>query len=446
MTNSMKRNPRGGRGPRTVLYALGILVAIMAAVLVKTTVIDNTGLSKVNLTSFNPLTVAPIANQSSDTGMPVYPISPTATDSQTLAVPGHHLDRRRTAPGHHHLAHVGPDHRHPETGRHLPGHRDRPRTTPTRRPSAPRPSTGTSATWHRRSTRSSPSISAGAGGIRVVITGRNFVDATVGRLRHRPGRRHHRQRQGHQDRRPSHRRESAGTVDIRVTAIGAPARSPRRPVHLPGRRASPWCRTPWTDQGRHPGAAVGHRRSPERPRSRSVESPPPTSRSATRAPCWWPWRRPAATVRCRSWSSLRVVPQRPGAAGSPTSYLHRGRRERTAEAPGPRRPVGRAEFRSGIRRSQRPAPAWAMCSGPPVPDRRHRSRRSSWRPARRRRPPVLSDGRALCGPGCRRRTRVWSTSAPPPVSPSASAGAVVPRPRHTAPRRWDRCNASLLWS
>lgn len=88
MTNAMKRNPRGGRGPTYVLYALGILVAIMAAILVKTTAIDNNGLSKsANLTSFNPLTVAPIANQTANTGLPIPPIAPTATDSQTSPFP-----------------------------------------------------------------------------------------------------------------------------------------------------------------------------------------------------------------------------------------------------------------------------------------------------------------------------------------------------------------------
>ena len=87
MTNSMKRNPRGGRGPRVALYTLGVLLAIMAAVLVKTTAIDNNGLTKVNLTSFNPITVAPIANQSSNTGVPVPPIAPTAADSQASPFP-----------------------------------------------------------------------------------------------------------------------------------------------------------------------------------------------------------------------------------------------------------------------------------------------------------------------------------------------------------------------
>jgi hypothetical protein len=88
VTNAMKRNPRGGNAPRVALYALGVIIALMAAVLVKTTTIDNNGFAKsANLTSFNPLTVAPIANQLGNTGVPVSPVAPTATDSQTSPFP-----------------------------------------------------------------------------------------------------------------------------------------------------------------------------------------------------------------------------------------------------------------------------------------------------------------------------------------------------------------------
>ena len=88
MTNAMKRNPTGGRGPKVVLYGLAILVAIMAAILVKTTAIDNNGLTKsADLASYSPLTVAPIANQTANTGVPVSPIASTATDSQTSPFP-----------------------------------------------------------------------------------------------------------------------------------------------------------------------------------------------------------------------------------------------------------------------------------------------------------------------------------------------------------------------
>jgi hypothetical protein len=219
MTNAMKRNPRGGRGPTYVLYALGILVAIMAAILVKTTAIDNNGLSKsANLTSFNPLTVAPIANQTANTGLPIEPIAPTATDSQTSPYPvitwaasglppGISISRSSglltgtpTLSGTYQVTITAKDNSHP-------------------------PTYGSTAyNWYIGNmapivTQVVPVIGEGVGGIRVVITGRNFADAssvtfggvsagsvTVNRtgtriVTYAPPR-------------------SAGTVDVAVTALG----------------------------------------------------------------------------------------------------------------------------------------------------------------------------------------------------------------------------------
>ena len=201
-----------------MLYALGILVAIMAAVLVKTTVINNTGLTKVNLTSFNPLTVAPIANQSADSGMPVYPISPTAADSQTLPFPvitwtaiglpagitiSHSSGLITGTPklaGTYQVAISAKDNSHPPTFG------------------------STSFVWYVGNAAPQidqvvPMISEGAGGIRVVITGRNFVNATSVTFGTVPA--------GGITVNGKGTRistfappESAGTVDIRVTAIG----------------------------------------------------------------------------------------------------------------------------------------------------------------------------------------------------------------------------------
>jgi len=201
-----------------VLYALGILVAIMAAVLVKTTVINNTGLTKVNLTSFNPLTVAPIANQSADSGVPVIPISPTAADSQTLPFPvitwaaiglppgitiSHSSGLITGTPklaGTYQVAISAKDNAHPPTYG------------------------STSFIWYVGNAAPQidqviPTISQGAGGIRVIITGRNFVNATSVTFGTVPA--------GGITVNGKGTRistfappESAGTVDIRVTAIG----------------------------------------------------------------------------------------------------------------------------------------------------------------------------------------------------------------------------------
>jgi hypothetical protein len=201
-----------------MLYTVGIIVAIMAAVFVKTTVINNTGLTKVNLTSFNPLTVAPISNQSSDTGTPVYPISPTAADSQTLPFPvitwsavglppGVTISRQSglitgipKLAGTYQVAVAAKDNAHPPTYG------------------------STSFYWYVGNAAPQidqvvPVISEGAGGIRVVITGRNFIDATSVTFGTVPA--------GGISVNGRGTRittfappELAGTVDIQVTAIG----------------------------------------------------------------------------------------------------------------------------------------------------------------------------------------------------------------------------------
>ncbi len=193
-------------------------MAIMAVVLVKTTVMNNTGLSKVNLTSFNPLTVAPIANQSSDSGVPVYPISPTAADSQTLPFPvitwtavglppGITISRSSglitgtpKLAGTYQVAVSAKDNAHPPTFG------------------------STSFVWYVGNAAPQidqviPTISQGSGGIRVVITGRNFLDTTSVTFGTVPA--------GGITVNGKGTRistfappESAGTVDIRVTAIG----------------------------------------------------------------------------------------------------------------------------------------------------------------------------------------------------------------------------------
>ncbi len=219
MTNAMKRNPRGGNAPRIALYVLGVIVALMAALLVKSTTIGNSGLSKTaNLASYNPLTVAPIANQSADTGVPVPPISPTATDSQTSPYPvivwtaaglppGITIARSSglisgtpTLAGTYQVTITARDNSHPPTFGYA------------------------SFNWYIGNmapviTKVVPVVSQGIGGIRVVVTGKNFLDAssvtfggadagslTVNRAGTRivtfaPA-------------------EGAGTVDVAVTALG----------------------------------------------------------------------------------------------------------------------------------------------------------------------------------------------------------------------------------
>lgn len=177
MTNSMKRNPRGGRGPRAMLYALGILVAIMAAVLVKTTTVSNTGLSTASLTSFNPLTVAPIANQASDTGIPVAPIAPTATDAQTSPYPVITWAATGLPPGITMSRVTGIITGTPT----LAGTYD---VTIQAKDNAHPPTYGsTSFNWYVGNmapvvSQVLPVVSQGVGGIRVVITGHNFLGAS----------------------------------------------------------------------------------------------------------------------------------------------------------------------------------------------------------------------------------------------------------------------------
>jgi hypothetical protein len=218
MTNSMKRNPRGGRGPRVALYALGILVAIMAAVLVKTTAIDNNGLTKVNLTSFNPITVAPIANQSSNTGAPVPPIAPTAADSRTSPF----VTIAWTAAG------LPPGITISHSSGLITGSPKLAGTyqvTVTARDNAHPPTFGsTSFNWYVGHAAPEidqvvPVIGQGAGGIRVIITGRNFVGATSVDFGTVPSGAITVNRHGSKiiTYAPA---ESAGTVDIRVTTVG----------------------------------------------------------------------------------------------------------------------------------------------------------------------------------------------------------------------------------
>jgi hypothetical protein len=161
-----------------VLYALGILVAVMAAILVKTTAIDNNSLTKAaNLTGFNPLTVAPIANQTGNTGEPVAPVAPVATVSQVTPFPV----ITWTATG----LPAGVTISHSSgllTG--TPSLAGTYQVTITAMDSTHPPTYGsTSFNWFIGNmaptiTQVVPIISQGAGGIRVVITGREFIDAS----------------------------------------------------------------------------------------------------------------------------------------------------------------------------------------------------------------------------------------------------------------------------
>ncbi|HEY5109794.1 MAG TPA: IPT/TIG domain-containing protein [Acidimicrobiales bacterium] len=201
-----------------MLYALGVLVAIMAAVLVKTTAIDGSGLAKVNLASFNPLTVAPIANQSTTTGAPVVPIAPTATDAQTSPFPvitwiatglppgitiSHTsglISGTATLAGTYQVTIQAKDNAHPPTYG------------------------STSFNWYvgnmaPQIVQVVPVMGQGVGGIRVVITGKNFVDATSVKFGDVPAGAITVNRSGTKITTfaPA---ESSGTVDIRVTALG----------------------------------------------------------------------------------------------------------------------------------------------------------------------------------------------------------------------------------
>ncbi len=217
MTNSMKRNPRGGRGPKVVLYTLGILIAVMAGILIKTTASSDTAKSA-KLTSFSPLTVAPISDQSAATGAAIVPFTPTATDTQTVPYPVVTWAAENLPPG------ITIQH---STGL-LSG-------TPTQagtfavivtaKDNSHPPTYGsTRFTWTIGNnapiiTQVVPVQGDGAGGIRVVISGSNFQGATsvtfgdldAGGLT-----------VNHKNNKivvyaPQH---AAGTVDIRVTALG----------------------------------------------------------------------------------------------------------------------------------------------------------------------------------------------------------------------------------
>jgi hypothetical protein len=219
MTNAMKRNPRGGDAPRVLLYTLGIIVALMAAVLVKTTTIDNSGLSKsANLTGYNPLTVAPIANQVGNTGLPVYPVSPTATDSQSSPFPV----IRWTATG------LPPGVTISRTSGLITGTPTISGTyqvTVTAKDNAHPPTYGsTSFNWYVGNmaptiTQVVPVESQGVGGIHVVITGTDFLQVTsvtfggVNAGSFSVSR-------GHTRITAYAPPERAGTVDVQVTSIG----------------------------------------------------------------------------------------------------------------------------------------------------------------------------------------------------------------------------------
>lgn len=219
MTNAMKRNPRGGSGPRAALYALGILVAIMAALLVKTTAIDNSGLSKAaNLTSFNPLTVAPIANLTGNTGMPVYPVAPTATDSQTSPFPVITWSAAGLPPGLSISHSSGLITGTPE----LAGTYE---VTISAKDNSRPPTYGSTAfTWSIGNmaptiTQVLPVVSQGVGGLRVVITGKNFFNASSVKFGSVDAGTFNVNRAGTRivTFAPP---ELAGTVDVNVTAVG----------------------------------------------------------------------------------------------------------------------------------------------------------------------------------------------------------------------------------
>jgi len=178
MTNAMKRNPTGGRGPRVLLYTLGILVAIMAAILVKTTAVDNSGLARsARLSNFSPLTVAPVSNQSNNTGRPIAPIALTATDAQTSPFPVITWTASGLPPGIS-ISHSSGLVAGTPT---LAGTYD---VTISAKDNSHPPTYGsTSFTWSIGNmspivSQVVPVMSEGVGGIRVVITGQNFMDAS----------------------------------------------------------------------------------------------------------------------------------------------------------------------------------------------------------------------------------------------------------------------------
>lgn len=176
MTNSMKRNPRGGRGPRVILYTLGILIAVMAGVLIKSTTSNNASKSA-ELTNFSPLTVAPVANQAGATGTAIVPITPTATDTQNTATPIVVWSAQGLPPG------ITISH---GTGllSGTPNLAGTYEVTLTARDNT-HPPTFSSTTFSWTISNNGPVVSQvvpvlgdGAGGMRVVVTGANFQGAT----------------------------------------------------------------------------------------------------------------------------------------------------------------------------------------------------------------------------------------------------------------------------
>ena len=187
MTNAMKRNPRGGRGPRVVLYALGVIDRPHGRGAGQ----DHDDRQQrpgqaANLTSFSPLTVAPIANQSSTPAMPVIPISPTATDSQTSPFPVITWTATGLPPGHHDLPHLRP----PQGTPTLAGTYQ---VTVTAKDNAHPPTYGSRSLQlvHRQHgpqiIQVVPVVGQGVGGIRVVITGQELRRRHVRALRRRGG-------------------------------------------------------------------------------------------------------------------------------------------------------------------------------------------------------------------------------------------------------------------
>ena len=76
-----------GRRLRTALYAVGALVAVTVAGLARTSpnpspVVHSTGRATADLTGFAALTIAPIAGQGSNVGVPAVSISPAAVFAQ----------------------------------------------------------------------------------------------------------------------------------------------------------------------------------------------------------------------------------------------------------------------------------------------------------------------------------------------------------------------------
>lgn len=218
MTNSMKRNPRGGRGPRVILYALAVLVALMAAVLVKTTAVENNGLTRANLTNFNPITVAPISNQSSNTGSPVPPIAPMAIDARTSPYPVITWTATGLPPGIV-IAHASGLITGTATlaGTYAV-------TIQAKDNSRPPAFGSTSFNWFVGNMvpeidQIVPVVSQGIGGIRVVIAGKNFIDTTAVKFGDTAAGGIKVNRHGTRITvfAPVH---TSGTVDIHVTAIG----------------------------------------------------------------------------------------------------------------------------------------------------------------------------------------------------------------------------------